>query len=171
LAAVFDVVKKRKIKDLEKVQLRVGKSVRVMLAQKAKDIKDGFEKVGRPCAIEYKYDGFRMLIHKKGRDIILFTRRLENITKQFPEVVDYIKKYVRGDSFILDSEAIGFDKKTKEYKPFQSISQRIRRKYHIDKLQKELPVEIDVFDVLYYNGRSLPACYHEIEIPIFWFHL
>jgi DNA ligase-1 len=155
LAVVFDIAKKRKLKDFEKVLLQVGKPIKVMLAQKVKNLKEGFEKVGKPCAIEYKYDGFRMLIHKKDKEIILFTRRLENVTKQFPEVVGYIKKYVKGNSFILDSEAVGFDRKTKEYKPFQSISQRIRRKYHIDKLQKELPVEINVFDLLYYNGKSL----------------
>ncbi|MBA7595911.1 DNA ligase [subsurface metagenome] len=155
LAVVFDIARKGRLKDLEKVRLQVGKPVKVMLAQKVKSLKDGFEKVGRPCAIEYKYDGFRMLIHKKGKEIILFTRRLENVTTQFPEVVDYTKKYVKGDSFILDSEAVGFDRKTKEYKPFQSISQRIKRKYHIDKLQKELPIEINVFDILYYNGKPL----------------
>lgn len=155
LAMVLDIARKGRLKDLEKVHLQVGKPIKVMLAQKVKSLKEGFEKVGRPCAVEYKYDGFRMLIHKKGKEIILFTRRLENVTTQFPEVVDYIKKYVKGNSFILDSEAVGFDRKTKEYKPFQSISQRIKRKYHIDKLQKELPIEINVFDILYYNGKSL----------------
>ncbi len=96
------------------------------------------------------------LIHKKETgEIILFTRRLENVTKQFPEVKAYIEKYVSGKSFILDSEAVGFDKKTKEYKPFQEISQRIRRKYDIDKLKEKLPIEVNVFDALYYNGKSL----------------
>ncbi len=155
LAAVFDVAKKGKLKEFDKLQIQVGKPIKVMLAQKAKNLKDGFEKVGKPCAIEYKYDGFRLLIHKKDDDIILFTRRLENVTKQFPEVVEYIKKYVKGNSFILDSEAVGFHKKTKEYRPFQEISQRIRRKYDIEKLQRELPVEINVFDILYYDGKSL----------------
>jgi DNA ligase-1 len=69
-------------------------------------------------------------------------------------VVDYLNKYVKGNSFILDSEAVGYDKKTKEYQSFQHISQRIRRKYDIEKLQEELPVEINVFDILYYNGKS-----------------
>lgn len=155
IATVFDIARKGKLRDLEKIHLQVGKPIKVMLAQKAKTIKEGFEKVGKPCAVEYKYDGFRMLIHKKDKDVILFTRSLENVTKQFPEVVDYINKYVKGDSFILDSEAVGFDKKTKEYTDFQKISQRIRRKYHIEKLQKELPIEINVFDILYYNGKSL----------------
>ena len=155
IGAVFVMCKKRKIKELESVGIEVGKPVKVMLAQKAKNIVDGFKKVGKPCAIEYKYDGFRMLIHKKGEKITLFTRRLEKVTKQFPEAVNYINKYVKGKSFILDSEAVGWDSKTKEYKPFQSISQRIRRKYHIEKLQKELPVEINVFDILYYNEKSM----------------
>ncbi|MFH1801632.1 MAG: ATP-dependent DNA ligase [archaeon] len=155
LAEVFEKVKKGKIEELKKILLQIGKPIKVMLAQKVKTIKEGFEKLGKPCAIEYKYDGFRLLIHKQKEKIILFTRRLENVTKQFPEVVDYIKKYVKGESFILDSEAVGFDKKTKEYKPFQYISQRIRRKHNIEKLQEELPIEINVFDILYYDGKSL----------------
>ena len=153
LAAVFDIAKKGKMNDLDNLTLQVGKPIKAMLAQKVASINDGFKAVGRPCAVEYKYDGFRLLIHKKDDDVILFTRRLENVTNQFPEVVNYIHKYIKGDSFILDSEAVGFDNKTKEYKPFQSISQRIRRKYDIEKLQKELPVEVNVFDILYYNGK------------------
>ncbi|MFH1503474.1 MAG: ATP-dependent DNA ligase [Candidatus Diapherotrites archaeon] len=155
LAEVFDACKKGNLKDLEKISLKVGKPIKAMLAQKVSNIEEGFKALGKPCAIEYKYDGFRMIIHKKDSEIKLFTRSLENVTKQFPEVVEYIKKFVKGNSFILDSEAIGYDKKTKEYTSFQHISQRIRRKYHIEKLQEDLPVEINVFDILYYNGKSM----------------
>ena len=155
VASVFTVMKDGKIDELEKIHLQVGKPIKVMLAQKANNIKEAMEAVGKPCAVEYKYDGFRMLIHKKHNVVTLFTRSLENVTNQFPEVVDYIKKYVEGDSFILDSEAVGFHKKTKEYMPFQDISQRIRRKYDIEKLQSELPIEINVFDILYHNGKPL----------------
>ena len=155
IVKVFEMAKRGKLNEIENVSLEIGKPIKVMLAQKAKTIEDGFEQVGKPCAIEYKYDGFRMLIHKKGDDVILFTRRLENVTKQFPEVVDYVKKYVDGKSFILDSEAAGVDKKTKEYRPFQEISQRIKRKYDIEKIMEELPVEINVFDIIYHDGKSL----------------
>ena len=155
LAAVFDAAKKRNLREFNKISLQVGKPIKVMLAQKARTIEEAFEAVGKPCAIEYKYDGFRLLIHKKGESIILFTRSLENVTKQFPEVIEYVKKYVKGNSFILDTEAVGFHKKTKEYRPFQEISQRIKRKYDIEKLRDELPIEINVFDILYYNGKSL----------------
>ncbi|HTY44023.1 MAG TPA: ATP-dependent DNA ligase [Patescibacteria group bacterium] len=155
LSVVFEIVKTGKTSGLGRVKLEIGKPVKVMLAQKASTIKEGFEAVGKPCAVEYKYDGFRLLIHKKGKEIKLFTRRLEEVTKQFPEVADSIRKYVKADTAILDSEAVGYDKKTKAYKPFQAISQRIKRKYDIEKMQEELPVEINVFDILYYDGKSL----------------
>ena len=58
-AEVFDIAKKGKLKELEKVNLEIGKPIKAMLAQKVKNIKEGFEAVGKPCAIEYKYDGFR----------------------------------------------------------------------------------------------------------------
>jgi len=154
IALVFEICKKKKLKELDKATLQVGKPIKAMLAQKAPTIEAAFKAVGKPAAVEYKYDGFRLIIHKRDSNVFLFTRRLENVTKQFPEVKDFILKYVKGKSFILDSEAVGYDKKTKEYTPFQAISQRIRRKYGIEKMQKELPVEINVFDVLYYNGKS-----------------
>ncbi len=155
IAAVFDVAKNKKIKDFQKIHLQVGKPIKAMLAQKVNTFEEGFKALGKPCAIEYKYDGFRMIIHKNKDDITLFTRSLENVTKQFPEVVGYIKKYVKATSAILDSEAVGFHKKTKKYTPFQEISQRIRRKYNIEELQDKLPIEVNVFDVLYYDGKSM----------------
>jgi len=151
-----EVFEKACSKKLQTIFLSPGKPVKVMLFPKAKDMEDAFRIVGKPAAFEYKYDGFRMMINKdeKGK-IKIFTRRLEDVSNQFPDVVKYIKEHVKGKSFILDSEAVGFDPKTKIYKPFQAISQRIKRKYHIEKLVKELPVEINVFDIIYYNGKSL----------------
>jgi len=159
LKEVFESAKSGKIKDLEKIKLEVGKPIKAMLAQKANSIEDAFKHLGKPLAIEYKYDGFRLLIHKKGDKVTLFTRSLENVTTQFPEVINYIKEFVKGDSFILDSEAVGYDKKTKKYTDFQAISQRIKRKYDIKQLSEKLPVEVNIFDILYYNGKN------EIETP------
>lgn len=154
-ALVFEQACKGK-KALEETELEPGNPVKVMLVQKAKNINEAFEMVGKLSAFEYKYDGFRMLINKdKKAEIKIFTRRLDNVTKQFPDVVKYIKENVKAKSFILDSEAVGFSPKTKHYKPFQYVSQRIKRKYDIEKLAKELPIEVNVFDILYYNGKSL----------------
>ncbi len=146
---------------LKKIELEVGRPVKVELCKKVDSIKEGFERVGKPAEIELKYDGFRMLIHKTlDGKVIIYTRRLDNVTKQFPEVARYIKEQVTGKSFILDSEAVGFNPKTKKYKQFQDISQRIKRKYDIERLEKELPIEINIFDIIDYNGKDL------IEMPL-----
>ena len=140
---------------LEKTSLEPGKPVKVMLFLKEDTIEKGFERVGRPCLIDFKYDGFRVMINKDEKGSIkIFTRRLDNVTAQFPDIVEFAKKYVKAKTFILDAEAVGFDPKTKIYQPFQAVSQRIKRKYHIEKLVKELPIEISVFDIIYYNGKS-----------------
>lgn len=139
---------------LEDIEIVPGKPLNVMLAPKVASIEEGFEVCGKPAAVELKYDGFRMLIHKKGKDIMLFTRRLENVTRQFPDVVAAVRENVEGKDFILDSEVVGYAPSSRKYRPFESISQRIKRKYDIDKLVKELPVEVNVFDVLYFDGKS-----------------
>ncbi len=139
---------------LNEISLSPGKPVKVMLFPKAENIEDAFEIVGKPAAFEYKYDGFRMMINKTQDKIKIFTRRLDNVTSQFPDVVEYVKK-IKADSFIIDCEAVGYDPETGEYQPFQAISQRIKRKYDIEKLVKQLPIEINVFDIIYYNGKSL----------------
>jgi len=152
---VFENARKG-IKELEETSLEPGKPIKVMLFLKEDNVEKGFEKVGKPCIIEYKYDGFRMLINKNEKgEIKIFTRRLEEVSKQFPDAVEYVKKYVKADSFIIDSEAVGYDLKTEVYLPFQSISQRIKRKYDIEKISKDFPIEINVFDIIYYNGKSL----------------
>ena len=140
---------------LKSLGIRVFTPLKVMLALKVDSIEEGFERCGKPCAIEYKLDGFRIQIHKEGKNIKLFTRRLEEVTAQFPDVVEYVREHVRGKSFILDSEAVGFDKRSKKYLPFQSIGQRIRRKYDIEQMAKEFPVEVNLFDILYFEGRTL----------------
>jgi DNA ligase-1 len=152
---VAQIAEGKGVAGLKKISMKVGTPIKVMLALKVKDAKEGFERVGKPAECEYKLDGFRMQIHKEGSSIIIYTRRLENVTKQFPDVVEYVKKNVRGKSFIIDSEAVGYSPKTKRYLPFQNISQRIKRKYDIDKMAKDFPVELNIFDIVYYEGKNL----------------
>jgi DNA ligase-1 len=70
---VFEIVKKKDLKNLGKIKLEIGKPIKAMLCQKTKSIAEGFKALGKPCAIEYKYDGFRMIIHKKDDKVIIFT--------------------------------------------------------------------------------------------------
>ncbi len=154
-ADVARVAKEKGEPGLQNITLLPGKPVKVMLFQKAKNIADAFVTVGKPAAFEQKYDGFRLQIHRHNGRLTLYTRRLEDVTAQFPDVVKKIAKQVKGDNFIIDAEVVGIDQKTKKYLPFQSISQRIKRKYDIQEIAEKFPVEVNVFDVLFYEGRSL----------------
>ena len=141
--------------NLKKLSMKVGKPVNPMLAIKAETPENAFDHLGRPALLEYKLDGFRLQIHKNGDEIKLYTRRLENVTKQFKEIMPTIKSNIKAKICILDSELVGFDPKTKKYLPFQNISMRIRRKYNIEKKSEELPVEINVFDIILKDNEIL----------------
>ncbi len=154
-AEIVTIAKEKGLEGLKQIKIRIGTPVKVMLGPKVKDFEEGFKVVGKPCQAEYKYDGFRVQIHKKDGKITLFTRRLDNVTKQFPDVVRYANAHVSGDNFILDSEVVGFDTKTGKYLPFQSISQRIRRKYDIESTAKTFPVEVNVFDILVLENKEV----------------
>jgi len=152
---VAEAVKKHGLKGLEEIEMQVGTPLKVMLALKVEDIDEGFKRCGKPAEFEFKYDGMRMQIHKNNDEIKIFTRRLENVTKQFPEVVENIRAHIKEKKFIIDSEAVGFSKKSGKYLPFQSISQRIKRKYDIEKMSNEFPVEVNVFDIINFDGKNL----------------
>ena len=152
-AAVFDAASGGR-KSLDKIKVALGRPMNVMLPVKVESVEEAFRICGKPAAIEHKYDGFRVVISKQGDEIKLFTRRLEEVTKQFPDVVKIVREHVKGREFILDSEVVGYNPKTKQYRPFEAISQRIRRKYDIEKLESELPVEVNIFDVIYHDGKS-----------------
>ncbi len=151
---VIAIAREKGYKGLVGVDIQPFIPVQVMLYQKAKDIKDAFARVGKPAAFEYKYDGFRIECHLLGNKIKLYTRNFEEVSKQFPDVLEAVKKHVKCDSCIFDSEVVGYNPTTTQYVPFQQISQRIKRKYEIEEMVKKLPVEVNVFDVLYYNGKS-----------------
>ena len=130
-----------------------GKPIKLMLGIKTESIEEAFESVGKPAQCEFKLDGFRLQCHYDGKEIKLFTRSMENVTKQFPDVVKYLKENVKEKNYILDSEAAGI--KNGKYTAFQSISQRIKRKYDIERMARDFPVELNIFDIIYHNNESL----------------
>ena len=154
-SVVAQVARDEGLSGLHKLHLTANHPIKVMLYQKALTIDDAFDIVGKPAAIEYKYDGFRLQIHKTEEGIHLFTRRLEEVTRQFPDVVSAVSNNVSCGSFILDCEVVGVDKKTGKWLPFQKISRRIRRKYDIDEIVKEIPVTVHFFDAMMIDGKNL----------------
>ena len=153
-AEILDIAIKGR-KALEMVEIVPGRPVKVMLPIKITSLDEGFRICGKPLAVEHKYDGFRVLINFDGKEYKLFTRKLDNVTKQFPDVVKTVKNHIDAKSFMLDTEVVGYSVNTGRSLPFEKISQRIRRKYDIDELVKKVPVEINVFDIIYFNGKSV----------------
>ncbi len=132
----------------------VGRPLRVMLAERAADLKEALENFEKP-ALQYKYDGFRVACHKNGSHIRIFSRRLEDVTKQFPDIVDMVKENIKAKQCIIEGEALAIDAHTRAPLPFQVLSRRIQRKYDIEKTVKEIPVQVNLFELLYLDGISL----------------
>ncbi|MBW2998695.1 ATP-dependent DNA ligase [Candidatus Woesearchaeota archaeon] len=147
------IAKIKGIKGLKDVKLKPLRPLKLMLYPKANGFEDAFDQVGIPAAIEYKYDGFRVQVHKNNDKIKLYTRSSEDVTRQFPDVVEMIEKNVSAKSCILDGEVIGVDKAGK-YLAFQNISQRIRRKYDIHQLVKDVPIVLRIFDIVFFDDDN-----------------
>ena len=151
---IAKIAKEKGEKGLKRVKVEVGRPVSVLLAEKAPSLEDALKSYDE-LALEYKYDGARFLVHKKNDKIWIYTRRLENVTKAFPDVVKVCKKGLRARECIVDGEALAINPKTGRPLPFQRISQRIKRKYDIEVMSKEIPIELNLFDIVYLNGKTL----------------
>ncbi len=144
---VADMAKKGRLK----AEIRVGSPIRVMLADRGEGLKEALEKFEKPV-VEWKYDGFRIAGHKDGSNIKIFSRRLEDVTKQFPDIVAMIKENVTAKQCIIEGEAVAI--KDGRPQPFQMLSRRIQRKYDIERMVKEIPVQVNLFELLYLDGIS-----------------
>jgi DNA ligase-1 len=149
------IAEEKGIFGLNNVALEVMAPLKAMLMQKVKTVSEAVEKIPLPFALEYKYDGFRAQCHKKGNDVKLFTRNMENVTLQFPDVVEILRKHIKAKEIVLDGEILGIDKKTGKFLAFQNISQRIKRKYDIAELVEKIPVIYATWDVLFVDGKSI----------------
>lgn len=139
---------------LRNIKPTPGIPLRPMLAERASDPSEILAKAGTPCLAEFKYDGERAQIHKKGKTVWIFSRRLEDITSQYPDVVDAVLKHVKADETIIEGEIVAVDPETGEYRPFQELMHR-KRKKDIHEAVKEYPVVVRLFDCLYVDGVDL----------------
>ena len=144
---------------LNEIDLKLNRPVNSMLAQKVDTIEEGFETVGKPAAVDFKYDGLRAQIHLKNGEAKIFTRRLENVTEQFPDVKAYVEENIDAENCIIDSEIVGV--RDGEVIPFQQLSKRIKRKYEIEKLRNQIPVEVRPFDLIYIEESLMSRPYKE----------
>ncbi len=140
---------------VEAMQVRPGNPVRAMLAQRLSSAQEILAKLGGSCAAEYKYDGVRVQIHRTADgQIELFTRRLERISTQFPDMVELLKGAIRPREAILEGELVAFDPGSGELRPFQDVMFR-RRKHGITEAVRDVPVSLFCFELLYADGQDL----------------
>lgn len=140
------------IEGLRNMDITLGRPIKQMLAQ----ISSGIEPVVREMgsvAVEWKFDGARVQIHKDGNNITIFSRRMEDVTDSLPDIVSMIRNGITAKSAILDGEVVVFE----DEKPgaFQQILKRFRRKYDVEIMVSKIPLQLFLFDIMYINGMNL----------------
>ena len=154
LALVAGARVTRGLDGLSEIRLEVGRPVRPMLAEREPTLAAILERMGGTAALEYKYDGLRVQAHVGAHgEVRLFSRRLEEISAQFPELRSALPEAVGSVPAILEGECVPIDPDTDEIRPFQEVSRRRGRKHDLDRLQQEVPVCLFLFDVLLSNGE------------------
>jgi DNA ligase-1 len=141
--------------EVERMEVRAGNPVRPMLAQRMSESAEILAKLGGTCAAEYKYDGIRVQAHRTADGALeLYTRRLDRVSTQFPEVVELLDKSLGPREAILEGEVVAADPASGELRPFQDVMFR-RRKYGITEATKDFPVSMFCFELLYADGTDL----------------
>jgi DNA ligase 1 len=171
-------IKSQGMEGIKEIGIEIGVPILPQKCQRLSNSEEIIQKMGKVSA-EYKFDGTRVQLHmdrkkhiksksveqnelfaggdgKKTEKVFVrtYTRNLEETTHQYPEIIEEALSHIEADSIILDGEAIGYNKETGEFLPFQEIMQR-KRKHGIAETAKEIPVKYFVFDLLYLNGKSL----------------
>lgn len=153
LGEIAELLKTQGLSGLDKVNIKPGTPIRPTAAERLPTAKEIIKKLGK-CAVEAKYDGFRLQISKEGEKVKIFSRQSEDITEMFPEIIEAVKNQLKPTTCFVEGEALAVNQDTGEYYPFQITIQR-KRKYEVEKKSKEYPLNLFLFDVMYVDGKSL----------------
>lgn len=149
LGLVAEHVARRGLQGLDSIGIEVGRPIRPMLAERSPNLADVLKRMSGRAALEYKYDGLRVQAHiPASGPVKLFSRRLEQLSAQFPDLIEALPRSVRHRPVIVEGECVPVDPETDELRPFQEVSRRRGRKYDLDKIQEEIPVRLFLFDIL-----------------------
>ena len=161
LGKIAQILYEKGLEGIRSVRPVIGIPIRPALAQRASSLEEIMNRMGGECAVEAKYDGFRLQIHKKGKEVYIFSRRMENMTGLFPDITEAVLNQIGADEIIFEGEAIAYNEETGEFYPFQVTIQR-KRKYGVEKAAEEFPLKLFSFDIMYLNGEDLtPKPYEE----------
>jgi DNA ligase-1 len=148
---IGEVAIRCKKKDFANVEFHLFHPIRAMLASAEVDTAEIFKRMGGNVWVEYKYDGIRAHIHKKGGQVEIFTRDQKNITKQFPEVAQDMLQFP--DDFLIDGEIVPF--RMEKIQAFADLQKRLGRKEKMDEAVRDNPTRFVGYDFLYLNHETL----------------
>jgi DNA ligase-1 len=154
LGLVAESLAKAGMDGISEIRVCVENPIKVMLAERLPSIPEIVERMGGECAIEYKYDGIRAQVHIGKDGVKIYSRRLEDLTHNFPDVAAGVKAHFKGKEAIIEGECVAVDPDTGFMQPFQEVTHR-RRKHGMDDAIKDVPVRIFMFDILYLDGRDM----------------
>ncbi len=160
LGYIGKLIKEKGVEGLNSTKPNVGTPILMARAERLSSGQEIVDKIGT-CAIEPKFDGFRLQAHVNKKEIKLFTRNLEEVTFMYPDIVAGLVAQINVDEVIMEGEAIAYNPETDEYLPFQLTAQR-KRKYDIEEMAKKIPLKYMAFDLLYLDGENfIPKPYVE----------
>jgi DNA ligase-1 len=139
---------------LQRLGIRLFVPLLPMLAELAEDFGEVFAAHGGRTALEFKYDGARIQIHKQGEVVRIWSRRLTEVTASLPEVVGIAQRALRAQTAILDGEVVAAGPDGRPL-PFQELMRRFRRVHEVEQLAGRVPLVLHLFDCLLLDGRSL----------------
>jgi DNA ligase-1 len=134
---------------LDATGLKVTRPVLPMLAATSATVTDALEANGR-SSVEQKIDGVRIQAHRRGEDVRLFTRNLNDVTDRFPAIAEVLRRMPLTD-VILDGEVFGAALESEDPELFQETMSRFSR--HGPAPDAHLQVRF--FDVLHLDGDDL----------------
>jgi DNA ligase-1 len=156
LGEVASILANDGIEAVRATKTNVGIPIRMMAAKKLSSPEEILEKGRGKVLVENKYDGERFQVHKNENEVILYSRRQEVITAQYPDVVELVQKHVNAKTCVMEGECVAIDPSTGKMRPFQELMRR-RRKTDIEATQTEVPVAIFFFDILYADGKDVTS--------------
>lgn len=133
---------------------RLFRPIKPMLAGTAEDLAAAIERYESQMALEYKLDGARVQIHRRGDEVRIYSRHLADVTDSLPDVAAEIREKLEVEEAILEGEAVAVDAEGRPL-PFQHLMRRFRRKRGVAKAIDEIAVQLHLFDALYISGRTL----------------
>jgi len=154
LGRVAKTVVELGLEGVKNFQVSINQPIRPMLAERLSSPEEILDKLGGKCAAEYKYDGERLQAHKQDDEVRLYSRRLENISGQYPDAIELFKTNIKAKEAILECECVAVDTDTGELRPFQELMHR-RRKYEVSRAVEDYPVSLFMFEILYADGKDL----------------